>query len=77
MDMDKMISRINELAKKKKTEGLNEQELVEQKELYKEYLDIIRGNLTAQLDNVEIIEPDVNNPGTYKTVKEAKNFPKN
>lgn len=77
MDMDKMISRINELAKKKKTEGLNEQELVEQKELYKEYLDIIRGNLTAQLDNIEIIEPDVNNPGTYKTVKEAKNFPKN
>lgn len=77
MDMDKMISRINELAKKKKTEGLNEQELVEQKELYKEYLDIIRGNLTAQLDNVEIIEPDVNNPGSYRTVKEAKNFPKN
>lgn len=77
MDMDKMISRINELAKKKKTEGLNEQELVEQKELYKEYLDIIRENLTAQLDNVEIIEPDVNNPGTYRTVKEAKNFPKN
>ena len=34
------IDRINQLAKKKKTEGLSEEELAEQKKLYREYSQI-------------------------------------
>ena len=51
-----MIDRINVLAAKKKAEGLNEEELAEQKELYKEYLASIRGSMKAQLDNVRFVE---------------------
>ena len=54
----KMIDRINELAKKKKTVGLTEAETAEQKELYKVYLAEIRGQFTETLENVSIKEAD-------------------
>lgn len=54
----KMIERINELAKKKKTEGLSEAESAEQKELYKLYLAEIRGQFSKTLDNVSVKEAD-------------------
>ena len=54
----KMIERINELARKKKTEGLTEAETAEQKELYKVYLAEIRGQFTETLENVSIKEAD-------------------
>lgn len=53
-----MIERINWLAYKKKTLGLNEKEQAEQKELYREYLDSFRANLKAQLDAIEIVDDD-------------------
>lgn len=53
-----MIERINWLAYKKKTLGLNEREQAEQKELYREYLDSFRANLKAQLDSIEIVDDD-------------------
>ena len=56
MDTKEMIARINELAHKKKKEGLTEVELAEQKELYKRYLANIRGQLKAQLDNIEVVD---------------------
>ena len=51
MEQDKLIERINFLAKKKKEEGLSEKELQEQKELREEYLKRIRVNLKSSLDN--------------------------
>ena len=45
MEMKEMVERINELAHKKKKEGLTAEELAEQKELYKRYLANIRGQL--------------------------------
>lgn len=54
----KMIARINELAKKKKAEGLTEAETAEQKELYKVYLAEIRGQFSKTLDNVSVKEAD-------------------
>ncbi len=51
-----MIARINELAAKKKAEGLTAEEQAEQKALYKEYLAAIRGNMKAQLDNIRYVE---------------------
>lgn len=54
----KMIERINELARKKKAEGLTEAETAEQKELYKVYLAEIRGQFSQTLDNVSVKEAD-------------------
>ena len=56
METKEMIERINELAHKKKKEGLTEAALAEQKELYKRYLANIRGQLKAQLDNIEVVD---------------------
>ena len=54
----KMLDRINELAKKKKEQGLTEAEQKEQKELYKIYLGEIRTQFNATLDNVSVKEKD-------------------
>lgn len=56
MEFNKLIVRINELAHKKKAEGLTSEEQAEQKVLYKEYLAGIRGQLKAQLDNIEVVD---------------------
>jgi len=56
-----MIDRINELSRKKKSEGLTEEEAAEQKELYREYLAAFRANFKAQLDNIEIVDGDGQN----------------
>ena len=53
-----MITRINELAYKKKTVGLSEEEAAEQKKLYREYIDAFKANLKAQLDCIEIVDSD-------------------
>lgn len=55
--MEKMIQRINQLAKKKREEGLTPEELKEQKELYAIYLQNIREQVKAQLD-VRVNAPD-------------------
>ncbi len=54
----KTINRINELARKAKTEGLTPEEKEEQKKLRTEYIAVIRMNLRAQLDNIDIQEKD-------------------
>ena len=52
------IARINELATKKKTEGLTEAEALEQAELRKLYIAAFRANFESQLKNIEIVDPD-------------------
>lgn len=52
------IERINELARKSKTQGLTDQEKAEQKELRQEYLAAVRRSLEAQLENIYFQEPD-------------------
>ncbi|MCO8194472.1 DUF896 domain-containing protein [Anaerofustis sp. NSJ-163] len=54
----KQIDRINELAKKKKTVGLSEEELKEQQELYKIYLGNIRRNFKNTVDNIVVERED-------------------
>ena len=51
-----MIDRINELAAKKRTEGLTEEEQAEQKAIYKEYLAAIRGQVRSNLVRVKFVE---------------------
>ena len=50
------IARINELAAKKKAEGLTEEEKAEQAQLRKEYLEAIRHNTRKQLDRIRFVE---------------------
>ena len=52
------LDRINELARKSKTEGLTEEEKAEQKELRTEYLAEFRASFTGILDNTVIQYPD-------------------
>lgn len=55
----KKIDRINELARKAETpEGLTPEETAERDALRKEYVASVRVNLTAQLENTYIVEPD-------------------
>ena len=58
MDMNAVIARINELAAKAKTEGLNEEELAERDKLRRIYIDSVKASLTGQLDNTYIVSPD-------------------
>ncbi|WP_290771418.1 DUF896 domain-containing protein [Anaerofustis sp.] len=62
----KQIDRINELAKKKKTVGLTEEELKEQQELYKIYLGNIRRNFKNTVDNIVVERED----GSKVSIKE-------
>jgi uncharacterized protein YnzC (UPF0291/DUF896 family) len=50
------IKRINELARKAKTEGLTPEEINERDALRRIYIDSVRQNLTAQLDNTYIVD---------------------
>ena len=54
----KKIERINELARKKKAEGLTDEETKEQAALREEYLAGYRENLRAMLDNIVVQEKD-------------------
>lgn len=50
------IARINFLAKKKKTQGLTESEILEQTALRQEYIGEIRKSFRQTLDNIEITD---------------------
>ena len=54
-----LLARINELAHKKRTVGLTEEELAERKELYKIYLTAIRGQVTSLLERIELVDAEV------------------
>lgn len=51
-----MINRINELAAKKKSEGLTDEEKEEQKILYRDYLAAIRGQVRTKMENIRFVE---------------------
>ena len=59
MQMNEVIARINELAKKAKTTGLTPEELQERDKLRRIYIDSVKANLVGQLENTYIVEPDV------------------
>ena len=58
MSMDEVIARINELAKKAKTEGPTEEETIERDKLRRIYIDSVKASLVGQLDNTYIVSPD-------------------
>ncbi|MDR6224307.1 DUF896 domain-containing protein [Desmospora profundinema] len=58
MITDEVIQRINELARKKKAEGLTPAEQEEQANLRKQYLQAIRGSVKSQLDQVRLVKKE-------------------
>ena len=64
MNINEVIARINELAKKAKTDSLTDEELAERDKLRRIYIDNVKASLTGQLDNTYIVYPD----GTKKKV---------
>ena len=67
MEHEKIL-RINELARKKKTVGLTEEELAEQAVLRKQYIAEFKANVEAQLQNVLVEQED----GTYRPLEKIK-----
>lgn len=64
MNMNEVIARINELAKKNKEVGLTPEETAERDKLRRIYIDSVKANLVGQLENTTILYPD----GTKKKV---------
>ena len=52
------IDRINALYRKAKAEGLTEEEKKEQALLRKQYVADVKKNLAAQLNNIDMVNPD-------------------
>ena len=64
MNMNEVIARINELARKAKEGTLTAEELAERDKLRRIYIDSVKANLVGQLENTYILQPD----GTKKKV---------
>lgn len=58
MNMEERIQRINELYHKSKAEGLTPAEKEENERLRTEYIQNIRSNLRAQLNNIDMVNED-------------------
>ena len=58
MNINEVIQRINELAKKAKTIGLTDEETIERDKLRRIYIDNVKASLVGQLDNTYIVRPD-------------------
>lgn len=58
MITQEQIDRINFLARKAKSEGLTEEEALEQKKLRAQYVASFRESLEAQLESTVIVRPD-------------------
>ncbi|GIO31146.1 MULTISPECIES: DUF896 domain-containing protein [Paenibacillus] len=56
MDIDSLVQRINELARKDKETGLTKEETEERAKLRERYLQNVRRNFRAQLDSIEWVE---------------------
>ncbi len=72
------IERINELANKKKSEGLTDSEAKEQSKLRAEYLQAFRGNFKNTIENTKIIDPEGNDvtPDKVKEIQKNNNIRK-
>ena len=70
---EEKIQRINVLYHKSKTEGLTEEEKIEQQQLRRQFIDDFKRNLRGNLDNISIQVADgsVTNLGEKHGLKEG------
>lgn len=72
-----LIKRINELAAKAKTHGLNSEEREEQQVLRQKYLKAFRANFDNHLKQVKIIDPKGNDVTPHKLKLAKKKLKEN
>lgn len=58
MDAEQTIRRINELARKAKTDGLTDDEIDERNELRSQYIKAFKTNLRQQLDSIKFVDEE-------------------
>ena len=70
----KKIERINELARKKKTEGLTPSEQNEQLLLRQEYLEVFRGGMRNHIEGLKVVDEEGNDvtPEKLKQIQREK-----
>ena len=61
MSIDDTVNRINELARKAKSEGLTDAEMEERNELRRIYIEAFRRSVKHQLDSIKYVEDEENN----------------
>lgn len=69
---NEQVERINELARKKKTEGLSEAELEEQALLRRAYLDSVKENFRSQVETIKVIDEKTGEDVTPDKLKEIQ-----
>lgn len=57
-EINELIARINVLYHKSKAEGLTDAEKEEQQTLRKKYIGLMRANVRASLNNIDMVEKD-------------------
>jgi uncharacterized protein YnzC (UPF0291/DUF896 family) len=74
MNIEEKIARINELAKKKKEEGLTSEELVEQEKLRRDYIDSVKKNLRHHIEGIKVVDEEGNDvtPEPLKKIQKEK-----
>ena len=70
VNMNEVIARINVLAKKAKTEGLTEEELVERDNLRRIYIDSVKANLIGSLESTYVVDEKGNKQKLTNNKKE-------
>ncbi|KAB7708186.1 DUF896 domain-containing protein [Bacillus aerolatus] len=70
------LTRINELSKKSKSEGLTADEKIEQASLRQEYLKVFRSSMKNTVETVRIFDPEGNEvtPQKIKDIQNRKNM---
>ena len=63
-----LIERINELARKNKTEGLTSEEMLERERLRRQYIKLFRQGFKQRLDNIYVVDKD----GKERKLKDEK-----
>ncbi|ELA55854.1 DUF896 family protein [Enterococcus faecium] len=68
------IERINELARKKKENGLSKAEEQEQINLRKEYLEVFRSGMRHHIEGMKVVDPEGNDvtPEKLKEIQKKK-----
>ena len=69
---NEQVERINELARKKKAEGLSEAELEEQARLRRAYLDSVKANFRSQVETIKVIDEKTGEDVTPDKLKEIQ-----
>ncbi len=69
---DQELARLNELARKKKTQNLTDSEAAEQKQLREKYLNNFRRSISGQIESIKVVDPE----GNDLTSNKVKNIQK-